>query len=135
MFFPCIAMRTTMGNLYTYATFDKTLFYGDERRKATAERRGWGGAGRVKDTAAVGLRSTGMWIFLETEAVSNEFILKKRKWFLSFGRILSEEVNEWQTKKRHSIMRDESLDSRVSLKKSGRGCRGSRLISVQWMRD
>ena len=36
-----------------------------------------------------------MRIFLETEVVSNES--KKRKWFLSFGRMLSEEVNEWQT--------------------------------------
>ena len=46
-----------MENLHNYAVFDKALLHANERQKATAERRGWGDAGR--DTAVVGLRNTG----------------------------------------------------------------------------
>ena len=65
MFFPHIAMRTGTGpgpamrKLRNYAIVDKTLFYGNERRKATADGRGWESTGRAKDIAAAGLRSTG----------------------------------------------------------------------------
>ena len=55
MVFPGIAMRTgtgpvpTMENLHNYATFDKALLHANERRKATADGRGWGGKRRTTD--------------------------------------------------------------------------------------
>ena len=66
MVFPCLAMRPntgpgpTMENLHNYAIVDKALFDANEWRKATADGRGWGGAGRAKDIAAGGEKNKGI---------------------------------------------------------------------------